>query len=151
MMMKKWVIAASLSFAACSAYAQGEMMTLDMLAKSPETKGAFMAMVGKTALPAWVHQGGASSPAHEVMMGGKKMMVIAGCKPHDCAAERVAVLYSPESKMMSGVFSEVHDKTGMEKLMWMHMGHEGAMDAKTVLYAAMAGSLENHPDSFNFK
>lgn len=150
MMMKKLALASFLFFAASHAYAQGDM-TLDMLAKSPETKGAFMAMVGKTVLPAWVHQGGSGSPAHSVVIGGKTMMVISGCKPHDCAAERIAVLYSPEMKMMSGVFSEVHDKSGMEKLMWMHMGHDNEMDAKTVLYAALAGSLENHPDSFNFK
>ncbi|BBU86441.1 hypothetical protein EIMP300_78410 [Escherichia coli] len=38
-----------------------------------------------------------------------------------------------------------------EKLTWLNVNDALSIDGKTVLFAALTGSLENHPDGFNFK
>ncbi|EOQ1650832.1 Ivy family C-type lysozyme inhibitor, partial [Escherichia coli] len=37
------------------------------------------------------------------------------------------------------------------KLTWLNVNDALSIDGKTVLFAALTGSLENHPDGFNFK
>ncbi|EBO4819403.1 C-lysozyme inhibitor, partial [Salmonella enterica] len=59
--------------------------------------------------------------------------------------------YAPVTKKIAGVFSSVEEKTGNEKLQWLNISDDLSIDGKTVLLAALTGSLENHPDSFNFK
>lgn len=76
---------------------------------------------------------------------------MSACKPHDCGAERVAVLWSEKSQQMSGVLSVVNENTTQEKLTWMNVSDALSIDGKTVLFAALSGSLENHPDAFNYK
>ncbi|MFM2591328.1 hypothetical protein AAFX19_00010 (plasmid) [Vibrio harveyi] len=34
---------------------------------------------------------------------------------------------------------------------WLNVNDALSIDGKTVLFAALTGSLENHPDGFNFK
>ncbi|HFU4245985.1 TPA: hypothetical protein ACH5ZM_003785, partial [Escherichia coli] len=38
-----------------------------------------------------------------------------------------------------------------QKLTWLNVNDALSIDGKTVLFAALTGSLENHPDGFNFK
>ena len=52
---------------------------------------------------------------------------------------------------MSGVLSVVNENTAQEKLTWMNVSDALSIDGKTVLFAALSGSLENHPDAFNYK
>ena len=41
---------------------------------------------------------------------------------------------------------------GAEKLTWLNIGGGSeSIDGRTILYAALTGSLENHPDAFNYK
>lgn len=148
--MKKTLITCALSLCVFSAYAQ-EDLTVDKLAAQAETKAAFKEMVGKHHLPDWVTKGGTSTPAREVKIQDKTFWVLSSCKPHDCATERVAVLYSPAEKKLAGLFSAVDEKNASEKLTWLNVGDEESIDGKTILYAALTGSLENHPDSFNYK
>lgn len=51
---------------------------------------------------------------------------------------------------MMGVFSTVDEKTSREKLTWLNVSDELSIDGKTVLFAALSGSLQNHPDAFNY-
>ncbi len=41
-------------------------------------------------------------------------------------------------------------KTDQEKLTWLNVSDALSIDGKTVLFAALSGSLDNHPDAFNY-
>ncbi|HGF2559028.1 TPA: C-lysozyme inhibitor, partial [Escherichia coli] len=49
------------------------------------------------------------------------------------------------------LFSTIDEKTSQEKLTWLNVNDALSIYGKTVLFAALTGSLENHPDGFNFK
>lgn len=148
--MFKIITAAAMMLATSVAWAQAELTVSD-LARQPESKAAFSAMVKKQTLPEWVTKGGTASPAKQVSLNGTTWQVVSACKPHDCAAERIAVLWSPEKKSMAGLFSTVDEAKSSEQLNWLSISDELSIDGKTVLYAALSGSLENHPDAFNDK
>lgn len=148
--MLKAITAIAALVMASSALAQSDV-TISSLAKGDTTKAAFNQMVKGHKLPAWVSNGGTFSPAKTVTLGDESWQVLSACKPHDCGAERVAVLWSEKSHQMSGVFSTVDEKNSQEKLTWLNVSDELSIDGKTVLFAALSGSLENHPDAFNYK
>lgn len=148
--MKKILIALALSCSALPAFAT-ESPTISSLSTDKATATAFKNMVGDQKLPQWVTQGGTSSPNQDVVIGGKQYIVLTSCKPHDCPAERIAVLYSPESDTFAGVWSELNEQATQQKLTWLNISDALSIDGKTVLFAALTGSLDNHPDAFNFK
>lgn len=150
--MKKTLIALFISFAglATSAYAQDEL-TISKLAVDQDTKAEFQKMAANQHLPKWVTQGGTDSQGQKVNIAGNQYLVLTSCKPHDCGSQRIAVLYATATKKIAGVFSTVDEKTGNEKLQWLNIPDDLSIDGKTVLFAALTGSLDNHPDSFNFK
>jgi hypothetical protein len=148
--MKKTLIALFLSLSGLSVYAQSEL-TISDLAVNPNTKAAFQKMVGNQSLPKWVTQGGTASQPQKVEIGGSQYLVLSSCKPHSCALQSIAVLYSPESKKLAGVLSTIDEKGMNQKLLWLNIPDNLSIDGKTTLFAALTGSLENHPGSFNFK
>ncbi|EAN2945075.1 Ivy family C-type lysozyme inhibitor [Citrobacter werkmanii] len=148
--MKKTLIALFLAGLTASAYAQDEL-TISKLAANQDTKAEFQKMVANQHLPKWVTQGGTDSQGQKVNIAGNQYLVLNSCKPHDCASQRIAVLYSTATKKIAGVFSSVDEKTGNEKLQWLNIPDDLSIDGKTVLLASLTGSLDNHPDSFNFK
>ncbi|EHB3783649.1 C-lysozyme inhibitor [Salmonella enterica subsp. houtenae serovar 17:z29:-] len=150
--MKKTLIALFLSFSglATSAYAQDEL-TISKLAVDQDTKAEFQKMAANQHLPKWVTQGGTDSQGQKVNIAGNQYLVLTSCKPHNCSSQRIAVLYATATKKIAGVFSSVEEKTGNEKLQWLNLPDDLSIDGKTVLFAALTGSLDNHPDSFNFK
>ncbi|ELZ1652374.1 Ivy family C-type lysozyme inhibitor [Cronobacter sakazakii] len=150
--MKKTLIALflSLSGLATSAYAQDDL-SIKQLATDKSTKAEFQKMLTGRHLPSWIAQGGTTSPAKSVKIADKEYLVLTACKPHDCATQRIAVIYSPTTKKMAGVISTVDEQGENEKLQWLNIPDELSIDGKTVLLAALTGSLDNHPDSFNFK
>lgn len=141
----------TLLLASAGAWAQGDMLTVSGLANGANSKAAFSKMTEGHKLPDWVTKGGTGSPAKSVKLGSETWQVIGSCKPHDCGAERVAILWSAEKKEMAGVYSTVKEDSAEEKLVWMNVSDDLSIDGKTVLYAALTGSLENHPDAFNYK
>lgn len=150
--MKKLLATSLLIFSSLSTYASAqEGITIDSLAKNGATKMEFQKMVANQHLPKWVSEGGTESQPKEVTIDGKPYLVLNSCKPHDCDAEQIAVLYSQETKKIAGVFSTNDDKDGSQKLQWLNIPDELSIDGKTILFAALTGSLDNHPDSFNFK
>ncbi|HHP7837633.1 TPA: Ivy family C-type lysozyme inhibitor [Serratia marcescens] len=148
--MKKVLIALFLAGLATSVYAQDEL-TISKLAADQDTKAEFQKMTANQHLPKWIIQGGTDSQGQKVNIAGKQYLVLTSCKPHDCGSQRIAVLYATATKKIAGVFSSVEEKTGNEKLQWLSIPDELSIDGKTVLLAALTGSLDNHPDSFNFK
>ncbi|MFK3914781.1 Ivy family C-type lysozyme inhibitor [Enterobacter cancerogenus] len=150
--MKKTLVLllCTFSWLTTSALAQDEL-TINKLAENPGTKAEFQKMVAGQHIPEWVIQGGTDSPARKVNIAGAPYLVLFSCKPHDCASQRIAVLYGTETKKIAGVLSSTEEKEGNEKLQWLNIPDELSIDGKTVLFSALTGSLDNHPDSFNFK
>lgn len=148
--MKKSLIAVLFSLTALSVQAE-DNLNISSLAANKDTKAAFKQMLGKQTLPKWVTQGGTNSQNKTVEIAGSQFLVLNACKPHDCSSQQIAVLYSPSTHKMSGVFSSVEEKNASQKLLWLSVPDELSIDGKTILYASLTGSLENHPDSFNYK
>ncbi|EQA1667312.1 Ivy family C-type lysozyme inhibitor [Enterobacter bugandensis] len=147
--MKKTFIALFLVGLATSAYAQDEL-TISKLASDQDTQADFQKMVANQHLPKWVSQGGTDSQGQKVNIAGNQYLVLNSCKPHDCGSQRIAVLYATATKKIAGVFSSVDEKTGNEKLQWLNIPDDLSIDGKTVLLASLTGSLDNHPNNFNF-
>ncbi len=86
------------------------------------------------------------------MFGGDKVYVMSACKQHGCGSEQIAVMYDPNKKIMCGVLLVANPETRAEKLTWMNLGGGNeTIDGRTILYAALTGSLENHPDAFDYR
>lgn len=75
------------------------------LLQRPDFAAAFQALSGARDLPDWTHQGGTSTPAQKVMVEGKSLLAVGGCKPHDCPSERIVLLYDENTHAMWGVFA----------------------------------------------
>lgn len=148
--MKIRFIALFLTSLTISAYAQDEL-NISKLAADRDTKAEFHKMAANQHLPKWVTQGGTDSQGQKVNIAGNQYLVLNSCKPHNCSSERIAVLYATATKKIAGVFSSVDERTGNEKLQWLNIPDDLSIDGKTVLLASLTGSLDNHPDSFNFK
>lgn len=147
--MLKLVVASLTLLSAASAFAHNDI-SVSKLATDSETSNAFHKMSKDHNLPDWVMKGGTETPARKVTLDNKAYQVVSACKPHDCVAEQIAILYSPEGKSMSGVFSKQTAEANQQNLVWLNSGSDISIDGKTVLFAALSGSLENHPDAFNF-
>ncbi|NTJ66079.1 C-lysozyme inhibitor [Agrobacterium rhizogenes] len=153
--MKKLMMAAafaSILSSATSASAQDHPTTFREIASDPTASAAFKAMAKGHKLPDWINGKTVESPGNEVMFEGDKVYVMSACKQHDCGDEQIAVLYDPGKKIMYGVLRVADQKTVSEKLTWMNIGPGNeAIDGRTILYAALTGSLGNHPDAFNYQ
>lgn len=148
--MLKVIITTLALTVATSAFAQSDLR-LSEFATQNASKTAFSKMIKNYDLPAWVGQGGTGPEVKDVTIDNAPWQVFSACKPHDCASESVAILWSEKTKTLAGVFSVIDEKTSQEKLTWMNISDELSIDGKTILYAALTGSLDNHPDAFNFK
>ncbi|UXM94611.1 Ivy family C-type lysozyme inhibitor [Bartonella sp. HY329] len=150
--MKKILVTLLLSLSSLSTYAYAQDgITISGLEKNADTKVEFQKLIKGQNLPKWVSEGGTESQSKEVIIEGKKYLVLNACKPHDCDAEQIALLYSIDAKKLAGVFSTNDEKDGSQKLQWLNIPDELSIDGKTILFAALTGSLDNHPNSFNFK
>ncbi|NTF43516.1 Ivy family c-type lysozyme inhibitor [Rhizobium rhizogenes] len=153
--MKKLMMAAALAstlLAATSASAENHPATFREIAADPAATAAFKAMAKGHTLPDWINGKTVESPGNEVTFGGDKVYVMSACKQHDCGSERIAVMYYPAKKIMYGLLLSADQKTVTEKLTWLNIGPGNeAIDGRTILYAALTGSLENHPGAFDYK
>lgn len=153
--MKKLMMAVALMgilLAATDASAQNHPATFREIATDPAAAAAFRAMSEGHRLPDWIHGKTVESPSHEIMFDGRKVYVLSACKQHDCGSEQIAVLYDPDGKIMYGLLLVADQKSRTEKLTWLNIGGgKESIDGRTILYAALTGSLENHPDAFNYK
>lgn len=75
------------------------------LMQRPDFSTAFAALYGADQLPAWASQGGVATPAQQVTINGHVQLLATACKPHDCPAERILILYDENTHAMSGLFA----------------------------------------------
>lgn len=128
-----------------------ELPTLAQLDKDQAMTAAFDAMTVNRTAPDWLKTAAVTSPTHEVGFDGKSWLAMSSCKQHDCAAHRIAVIYDPKANVMYGLLSDSSDDGADEKLTWLNMGGGAeTIDGRTILYAALTGSLENHPKGFDY-
>lgn len=130
--------------------ALAETPTLSSLVASPQGGAAFAQLIAHQHLPDWIKKGGVESPMQQVTLKGITYQVYSACKPHDCASENFALIYSPADNAMSGLFARNNEARHREQLQWLNISDALSIDGKTVLYAALSGSLENHPQAFNY-
>ena len=125
--------------------------TLADLGRDNALAAAYAAMSEGHPMPDWIADGIVVTPAQPVAFGGKTYLAMQGCKQHDCAANQIAMLYAPEDGAAYGVLS-VRDGDGAELLTWLNIGGgPESIDGRTILYAALTGSLGNHPESFRYE
>lgn len=130
--------------------AQAAPMLSD-LARHPQTASVFNALIAHQHLPSWIRKGGVESPMQQVTLKGETYQVYTACQPHNCAQQKFALLYSPKHQQMSGLWLRNDEKNQRETLRWLNLNNALSIDGKTVLYAAMTGSLDNHPTAFNYQ
>lgn len=132
------------------AYAASDL-TITSLLNSKETAALFDKMLGAVEQPAWLTNGAVQAPALNAKLGEKNFSVMTACKAHNCASEKVAVMYNSTDKLMYGVIYQANETITVETLHWLNIGGgDESIDGKTILYAALTGSLDNHPDAFDF-
>lgn len=125
--------------------------TLDQLDKDQAMTAAFDAMTVNRSAPDWLKKAAVSSTTHEVGFDGKSWLAMTSCKQHDCAAHQIAVIYNPKANVMYGVLSESSEDGTQDKLTWLNMaGGPETIDGRTILFAALTGSLDNHPKGFDY-
>ena len=88
-----------------SAAAPGGLTYLYDLMQRPDFSTAFAALSGAEQLPPWASQGGVETPAQQVVIEGHTQLLAEACKPHDCPAERILILYDENTHAMSGLFA----------------------------------------------
>ncbi|VWD59525.1 Inhibitor of vertebrate lysozyme [Burkholderia lata] len=117
--------------------------SMSAIAGDRVASAAFDVMKKGHRLPAWVSRGGTESPAITLSYNGHHAYVMTACRPHNCGAERIAVLYDLEKNVMYGLLSSVGPDRDAEHLTWLNIGGgDESIDGKTILYGALTGSLE---------
>ena len=149
-MIFRMFCAATLCSAVTFPAVAGQQTSLNTLIHSPQGRQQFSQLVTGQHLPDWVKKGGTETPAQPVTLNGERYQVYYACKPHNCSAEQFALLYSPAEGTMSGVFVRHDERRHTEQLRWLNLSDKLSIDGRTVLYAAITGSLENHPEDFNY-
>jgi len=75
------------------------------LMQRPDFSTAFAALSNADQLPPWASQGGVATPAQQVTINGHVELLAVACKPHDCPAERILILYDENTHAMAGLFA----------------------------------------------
>lgn len=136
------VLAVSLSFGA----AQPMPRTLSVEMQDTAFAHRVDTLFGKTPKPDWLTRTTEAEPATAVM-DGQPYTVLLACKQHDCANHQFAVMFDKNS--MYGLLFTAKDNNPTEELTWLSIGGgPESIDGKSILFAAITGSLYNHPEVF---
>lgn len=140
--MKKRLIITTLALLPFIVSAEGNSYLFDFV-QGKETGGAYKSLIAKHNLPAWVKDGGTSTPANEVTIDGRKYLALSGCKPHNCPAESIAILYSLDRGDIHGVFSESDITSEKQKLTWLNLEPIGSDAMRNILFARLNGDVSD--------
>lgn len=124
-------------------------VTLSVEMKDAAFAHRLRTLFGKEARPDWLAAATEAEPV-AVTLDGRPYTVLLACKKHDCANHQLAILFDAER--MYGLRFETRDNSAEERLTWLNIGGGAeSIDGRTILYAAITGSLFNHPDAFSFR
>lgn len=146
--MLKKILGSMSIFLTMNVFAETPVKFSDLAVKT-ETKTLFKEMIKNQKLPKWVVAGGTDLETQSIQLKGDDYRVYSSCKPHQCGLEKMAVLYSPKARILAGVFAKSTEHETQQKLVWLNVSDTLSIDGKTVLFAALTGSLANHPDWFS--
>ncbi|ARO14336.1 hypothetical protein BVG79_00988 [Ketogulonicigenium robustum] len=131
-----------------AANAQDAPRTLSTYLAEPEWAARFDRLFADMSKPDWLARATEGEQV-DVTLDGKPFSVLFACKQHDCGAHQMAVLFDNDT--MYALQLETDYNSPHEALTWLNIGGgPESIDGKTILYAAMTGSLFNHPDMFDF-
>ncbi|WP_418457556.1 Ivy family c-type lysozyme inhibitor [Citrobacter braakii] len=140
--MKNKFIIAMLAFLPLAVSAEGNPYLFDFV-QGKETGKAYKSLIAKRNLPSWVQDGGTSTPANEITIRGSNYLALSGCMPHNCPAQAIAILYSPEKGDIHGVFSEYDFTEDRQKLTWMNLDPIDSDDMRNILFKRLHGDVSN--------
>ncbi|ENQ6443820.1 C-lysozyme inhibitor [Citrobacter freundii] len=140
--MKNKFIIAMLAFLPLAVSAEGNPYLFDFV-QGKDTGKAYKSLIAKRNLPSWVQDGGTSTPANEITIRGSKYLALSGCMPHNCPAQAIAILYSPEKGDIHGVFSEYDFTEDRQKLTWMNLDPIDSDDMRNILFKRLHGDVSN--------
>lgn len=140
--MKNKFIIAMLAFLPLAVSAEGNPYLFDFV-QGKETGKAYKSLIAKRNLASWVQDGGTSTPANEITIRGSKYLALSGCMPHNCPAQAIAILYSPEKGDIHGVFSEYDFTEDRQKLTWMNLDPIDSDDMRNILFKRLHGDVSN--------
>jgi len=106
-----------------------------------ETGRAYRTLIAKQKLPDWVKDGGTSTPANEVTIKGVRYLALSGCKPHNCPAQSIAVLYAIDKGDIHGVYSEYDMTNDRQTLKWMNIDPIDSDSMRGVLFSRLGGNV----------
>lgn len=106
-----------------------------------QTGQAYHQLIAGHHFPAWVKQGGTSTPANTVTIKGETWQALSGCKPHNCPAQSIAILYSPEKGEIHGVYSDYDQKNDRQTLTWLNLDPTGDAGIRTLLFKRLKGDV----------
>ncbi|MGG5157536.1 Ivy family c-type lysozyme inhibitor [Citrobacter portucalensis] len=138
--MKKKLAITVLALLPLIATAEGNPYLFDFV-QGKETGKAYHDLIGKSNLPSWVKNGGTSSPANEITIGGAKYLALSGCKPHSCSEQSIAILYSLDKGDIHGVFSEYDTITSRQSLTWMNLDPMDSGEMRNILFNRLNGDV----------
>lgn len=140
--MKKKLMIAALSLLPFTVVAESNPYLFDFV-QGKETGKAYKSLIAKRNLPSWVKDGGTSTPANEITIDGRKYLALSGCKPHNCPAQSIAVLYSLDKGDIHGVFSEYDITSDQQKLTWLNLDPAGSDAMRNILFTRLNGDVSN--------
>jgi len=103
------------------------------------TGQAYHQLIAGHHFPAWVNQGGTSTPADNITIKGETWQVLSGCKPHNCPAQSIAILYSPAKGEIHGVYSDYDQKNNRQTLTWLNLDPTEEAGMRTLLFNRLNG------------
>lgn len=106
-----------------------------------QTSQVYHQLIAGHDFPAWVKQGGTSTPASTVTLQGETWQLLSGCKPHNCPAQSIALLYSPEKGEIHGVYSDYDQKRDRQTLTWLNLTPADEAKMRNVLFRRLEGDV----------
>ena len=138
--MKKKLIMAVLALLPLAAGALDNPYLSDFV-QDKETGKAYRSLIARYQLPSWIKEGGTSTPASQVSIDGISYLALSGCMPHNCAAQAISILYSPDKGDISGVFSELDMTTGRQTLIWLDPEASDDTAKRNILFSRLNGDV----------
>ncbi|PZL90632.1 C-lysozyme inhibitor [Pantoea graminicola] len=136
--MKKGFMAAALAIVPMFVSAATPPYLFDFI-QNRQTGQAYQRLIAGHNFPAWVKQGGTSTPAETLTLKGVTWQVLSGCKPHNCPAQSVAILYSPEKGEIHGVYSDYDQTHDRQTLTWLNLDPLNDAGLRNILFRELNG------------
>ena len=106
-----------------------------------QTGQAYQKLIAGHAFPAWLKQGGTSTPANTFTLKGVTWQALYGCKPHNCPAQSIAILYSPEKGEIHGVYSDYDQTRDRQTLTWLNLDPTDDAGMRNILFNRLNGDV----------